>query len=151
MGGVDLMDQLKSVCQLDRRSKFRFYLRLLFDLFDVALVNPFIVYKKLENKDLNLKGLRYALKLIASFISQKLSCLNHRPSKRAKAQKHGPIPPSHLPIFSETRQRCTVCSQEGKEDRTFSYLVIMWCSPLPLKRNKLDLQYRSKASSNPYS
>ena len=38
MGGVDLMDQLKSA--------------LFFNLFDVALVDSVIVYKKLENKDL---------------------------------------------------------------------------------------------------
>ena len=44
MDGVDFKDQLKSAYQLDRRSKFRFYLRLFFDLFDVALVNSFIVY-----------------------------------------------------------------------------------------------------------
>ena len=54
MDGVDFKDQLKSAYQLDRRSKFRFYLRLFFDLFDVALVNSFIVYKKLENNDLTL-------------------------------------------------------------------------------------------------
>ena len=69
MGAVDFMDRLKSAYQLDRRSKFRFDLRLFFDLFDVALVDPFIVYKKLENKDLTLKEFKIckALKLIASF------------------------------------------------------------------------------------
>ena len=41
MGGVDLIDQLKSAYQLDRMPKFRFYLCLFFDLFDVALVNFF--------------------------------------------------------------------------------------------------------------
>ena len=51
MVGIDLMDQLKSVYQLDQRSKFQFYLRLFIDLFDVALVNSFIVYNKLENSN----------------------------------------------------------------------------------------------------
>ena len=69
MGGVDLMDQLKSAYQLYQRSK---YLRLFFYLFDVALVNSFIVYKKLENKDLTVKELKIciALKLIASFATK---------------------------------------------------------------------------------
>ena len=49
-----------SCSQLDRRAKLRFYPCLLFDLFDVSLVNSFIVYKKLNNKDLILKCLRYA-------------------------------------------------------------------------------------------
>ena len=121
MGGVDLMDQLKSAYQLDRRSKFRFYLRLFFDLFNVALVSSFIVYKKLENKDLTLKEFKIciALKLVASFVSRKLCCPNHRPSKPTKAQRPGSILPSHLPIFVETRRRCTVYSQAGKENRTF--------------------------------
>ena len=121
MGGVDMMDQLKPAYQLDQKSMFRFYLRLFFDLFDVALVNSFIVYKKLENKDLILKEFKIyiALKFIALFVSQKLSCPNHRPSKRTKTQRPGQIPPSHLPFFLETSLRCTVCSQGGKENRTF--------------------------------
>ena len=71
MDGIDLMDQLRSAYQLDRRLKFRFYLRLFFDLFDVTLLNSFRVYKKLENKDLILKQFKIciALKLIASFAS----------------------------------------------------------------------------------
>ena len=91
MGGVDMMDQLKPAYQLDQKSMFRFYLRLFFDLFDVALVNSFIVYKKLENKDLILKEFKIyiALKFIALFVSQKLSCPNHRPSKRTKTQRPG--------------------------------------------------------------
>ena len=60
IGGVDLMDQLKSGHKLDQRSKFRFYLHLFFDMFDAALVNSFIVYKKLDNKDLTLKEFGYA-------------------------------------------------------------------------------------------
>ena len=85
------------------RSKFWFYLRLFFDLFDVALVNSFIVYKKLENKNLKEFKICIALKLIFSFVSQKLSCLNHRPSKHTKAQRPSPISPSHLPISLEKR------------------------------------------------
>ena len=121
MGGVDLMDQMKSAYQIDRRSKFRFYLRLFFDLFDVAIVNSFIVHKKLENKDLTLKEVTIciALKLIVFFVSWKLSCLHHRPSNRTKAQRPSLILPSHLPVLLETRRRCTVCFQAGIENRTF--------------------------------
>ena len=100
------MDQLKSAYQLDRRLKFLFYLPLFFDLFNIALVNSFIVYKKLENKDLTPKKFKIciALKLIASFVSRKLSCSNHRPSKRTKAQRPSLISPSYLPIFLDTRR-----------------------------------------------
>ena len=104
MVGVDLMDQLKSAYQLDRRSKFQFYLRLFFDLIDVAVVNAFIVYEKLENEDQTHKEFKIciALKLIASFVSRKLSCPNHGGSKRTKGQRPGLIPRSHLPTFLET-------------------------------------------------
>ena len=127
MGGVDLMDQLKSAYQHDRRSKFRFYLCLFFGLFDVALVNSF-VYKKLENKDLTLKEFKIciALKLITSFVSRKLSCPNHRPSKRTKAQRPGLIPPSRLPIFLEKRRRCTYCMlSSSKIEINFFYVFLM--------------------------
>ena len=110
MDGVNLTDQPKLTYHLDQRSKFRFYLRLFLDLFDDAFVNvnSFIVYKKLKNKNLTLKEFKIciAVKLIAS--TRKLSCPNHHPCKRAKAQRHGPIPPPHLPIFLDTTQRCTV-------------------------------------------
>ena len=81
------MDQLKSAYQLDQRSKFQFYLRLFFDLFDVALVNSFIMYKR-ENKEGTLPEFKIciALKLIASFVSPKLTCSNHHPSSRTKVQ-----------------------------------------------------------------
>ena len=144
MGGVELMDQLKSAYQLDRRSKFRFYLSLCFDLFNFALVNSFIVYKKLENKDLTLKEFKIciALKLIASFVSQKPSCPNHRPSKRTEAQRSGPIPPSHLPIFLETRWQSTVCSQARKENRTF--VTCSLCDvALCLQKERIFFQYHS--------
>ena len=92
MDGVDLMDLLKSAYQLDQ-----IYLCLFFHMFDVALVNSFLLYKKLENKDLTLKEFKLciALKLIPSFISQKLSCLNLRLSMRTKAQRPDLILPSH--------------------------------------------------------
>ena len=69
MSDVDLMDQLKSAYQLDRRSKFPFYLRFFFDLLDVACVNAFIVYKNLENTELILKD--FKLLSNCSFVNRK--------------------------------------------------------------------------------
>ena len=127
VGGVYLMDELKSAYQLDRRLKFWFYLRLFFDQFDVALANSFIVYKKLENKDLTLKEFKIfiALKLTASFVSRKLSFPNHCPSKRTKSQRPSLIPPSHFPIFLKTRRQFTVCSQAKKREQNICYVFIM--------------------------
>ena len=125
MGGLELMDQLKSAYQLDRRLKFQFYLSLFFDLFDVALADSFIVFKKLENKDLTLKEFKVciALKLIVSFISRRLSCPNHRPSKRTKAQRPSLISPSHFLQFS-WRQDDDVLHDPKQEKKTEYFLPV---------------------------
>ena len=47
MGGVDVINQKKTTYRLDRESKFRFYLRMFFDLINIAIVNSHIVYMKL--------------------------------------------------------------------------------------------------------
>ena len=47
MGGVDVINQKKTTYRLDRESKFRFYLRMFFDLINIAIVNSRIVYMKL--------------------------------------------------------------------------------------------------------
>ena len=107
---------------LIKDQSFDFISVCFFDQFDVALVNSFIVYKELENKDLTLiKEFKIciALKLIASFVSRKLTSPNNCPSNRTKVQWPSPIPPSYLPTFLETRRQCTICSQAGKENRTF--------------------------------
>ena len=49
MGGVDLCNQMKVAYEVDRRSKFRFYLRVFFDFLDIAAVNSKIVYNKIES------------------------------------------------------------------------------------------------------
>ena len=43
MGGVDLIDQRTAAYHLDRKSRVRFYLRIFFDLMDVACANSFVV------------------------------------------------------------------------------------------------------------
>ena len=143
MVGVDLMDQVKSAYQLDRRRKFRCSMLLL----------SILLYKKLENKDLTVKEFKIciALKLIAFFVSRKLSCPNHRPSKRTKVQRPGAIPPSHLPIFLEVTRRCTVCCQAGKESRTFVTCSLCDIALCLQKERNYFLQYHSQASSNLYS
>ena len=49
MGGVDLSDQMKVTYEVDRRSKFRFYLRVFFGFLDIAVANAKIVYNKTES------------------------------------------------------------------------------------------------------
>ena len=44
MGGVDLMDQRTTIYRLDRKSSVRLYLRIIFDLMDIACVNSYLIY-----------------------------------------------------------------------------------------------------------
>ena len=139
MGGVDLMDQLKPAYQLDQKSMFRFYLRLFFDLFDVALVNSFIVYKKLENKDLILKEFKIyiALKFIALFVSQKTIL-----SKPSSIQAHQ-NPKTRLDttitfailLGDKSTMYCMLPRRERKQN--ICYMFKMRSIHLPSKRKKL--------------
>ena len=42
-GGVDRTDQRKAAYRLDRKSSVRFYLRIFFDLMDIACVNSYLI------------------------------------------------------------------------------------------------------------
>ena len=44
MGDVDVIDQKAAAYRLDRKNKLIFYLRMFFDLIDIAIVNSHIVY-----------------------------------------------------------------------------------------------------------
>ena len=44
MGGVDIMDQGSATYRLNWKSSVRFYLRIFFDLMDVACVNSYAIY-----------------------------------------------------------------------------------------------------------
>ena len=49
MDGVDVMNQKTAAYRLDRKSNYRFYLKMFFDLIDVAIVNSHIIYTKHSN------------------------------------------------------------------------------------------------------
>ena len=86
MGGVDLSDQMKVTYELDRRSKFRFHLRVFFDFLDIAVVNSKIVYNKIESApSLSSLDFRYSIAqtMIRKFSSKKRAALLSRPSKRS--------------------------------------------------------------------
>ena len=45
---VDLCDQMKVSYEVDKRSKFRFYLGVFLDFLDISVVNSKIVYDKIQ-------------------------------------------------------------------------------------------------------
>ena len=54
MGGVDLIDQRTAAYHLGRKSRVRFYLRIFFDLMNIACANSFVVFNMLHLNDLTL-------------------------------------------------------------------------------------------------
>jgi len=123
MGGVDLMDQKTAAYRLDRKSKFRFYLRLFFDIIDVALVNSHIIYSKLGDK---LSLLEYKIvianALIGRYSNRKRAFPTCRPSKRRSLEPSVPMNvPNHLPAFLASRKRCQYCKNEGLDNKTFVF------------------------------
>ena len=44
MGEVDLMDQRTAAYRLDQKSSARYYLRIFFDLMDIACVSSYLIY-----------------------------------------------------------------------------------------------------------
>ena len=52
IGSVDIMDQKATGYRVDHKSKYRFYVRIFFDLIYNALVNIHIIYKKHGNNNI---------------------------------------------------------------------------------------------------
>ena len=71
MGVVDLSDQIKVTYESDRRSIFRFYLRVFFDFLDIAVVNSKIVYNKIDFTRLSIQ---YCTNYDTEVFKQKKSC-----------------------------------------------------------------------------
>ena len=121
MGGVDLLDQRVAAYRLDRKSKFRFYLRIFFDLMDIACTNGFIVFNMLypEKKFTTLDfKVAVAKSLIGRYNNRLRSVKQIQPTKRIETTAPLEEPP-HLPEFMEKRGRCEYCKVNDKENRTF--------------------------------
>ena len=99
MGGVGIIDRKTAAYPLDRKSKFRFYLRMLFNLIDIAIVNSHIVYTKLGNS-ISLLDFRIivAKSLIGRYSNQQQSFPLSRTSKRKALESSLPKEiPTHMP------------------------------------------------------
>ena len=126
MGGVDLMDQKKEYYGRNRKSTSKFYLRLFFDMFDVAINNSCIIYNQMmkdkvtETKELcnTLEFRRWiARKLIGQYTSRERNV----PSCYTKNTTHAAPKPNHEMIKLENRRRCVFCAKSKKENRTFNF------------------------------
>ena len=108
MGDVAVIDQKTSAYRLDCKRKFRFQLRMFFDLIDIAIVNNHIVYTKFGNSIylLDFKTV-VAKSLIGRYSNQELSFLLSRTSKQKALESSLPKDvPTNMPEFNEKRMRC---------------------------------------------
>ena len=127
MGGVDLMDQMKTTYQYDRKSSKKFYLRLFFDLMDIAMNNACIVYNQIlkindcKSKEVSNLDFRQevAMRLIGSY--------SNRSRSTSSAKKFDTIPaplPTHKMKRGSVRMRCQLCSKKKIESRINTYCDI---------------------------
>ena len=120
MGGVDLSDQMQVTFEVDRRSKFCFYLRVFLDFLDIDVVNSKIVYNKIESApSLSSLDFRYSIAqtMIREFSSGKRAAPLSRPSKRSRGPSFDIV--DHLPDFAPSRVRCAFCSSKNVKSRTY--------------------------------
>ena len=67
MGGVDVIHQKTAAYQLDRKSRFRFYLRIFSSLIDITIVNSRIVYTKVGN---SISSLDFKIVVVKSLLGR---------------------------------------------------------------------------------
>ena len=81
MNGVNIHDQLKTSYEIDRKSRFQYYLRIFFNLMDSVVVNTHVIDKKKVNAKMSLLNFKIILSesLINRFSSQKLKITAKEP------------------------------------------------------------------------
>ena len=103
MDGGDLLDQRTGAYKLDRKSSSgRYYLRLFFNLIDIAVVNSNVVYKALYPKGMEL--LDFKIVIAKSFIGDYNNrCRNTSVTHTSRQEVLPASVPLHLPVIQTTR------------------------------------------------
>lgn len=129
MGGVDLMDQRKVAYEVDRRSTIKYYLRLFFDLMDIAVNNAYTVYTKLHIshrvEGVLLTSLQFRQVVARSLINDFSVRQRALPTSVTSATRRSlkrPLP-THQMEKSDLRKRCVYCAKDKKENRTNNVCV----------------------------
>lgn len=119
MGFVDHFDHLKSLYEINRRSK-KWWHRIFWFFIDCAIVNAFVIFKHLKQE----KGrfLEFRLSLVAEEIMANKTMSKRRPLSHPSFS-HKPQVPAverytiHLPVKT-TKRRCGLCSTKSHQVRT---------------------------------
>ena len=127
MGYVDKADMLKSLYEIDRKSK-KWWHRIFWHFLDVAVTNAFIIYKEKCNNDFLLNT--YRLAIVNALIGYKMPNKKGRKSLPStftghkvniSNEKRFSLQP-HLPITKPSkRSRCIFCSNKTNDKRSIWY------------------------------
>lgn len=144
MNCVDKFDQLKSVYDINRKSK-KWWHRVFFYFIDASITNSFIIYKLLGNENLSMK--KFRREIVQELVAKKAVNLTKKRLSRDFTQsiKLGKKKPStsaairhtesaHQPV-RDTRRRCANCSTSKQEART-DWICSVCNVPLCLSKRK---------------
>ncbi|XP_066581313.1 piggyBac transposable element-derived protein 4-like [Prorops nasuta] len=124
MGFVDSADRLISTYKIDRKSK-KWWHRIFWYFIDVAVVNSFIIYKKINtDKSVTLK--KFRLHLVDGLVSRTVPTKKGRKRQPSIIGSQKPqvsiekrrFQSAHMPIHIENKRRCTHCSSKTNNTRT---------------------------------
>ena len=125
------MDQKKVTFQFDHKSKHKYYLRIVNDLIDIAVVNAEMIYNKVSDQadQLDSKTFRIAIakSLIGTYTCRKrllpFSVIHSNVAKRAKLLKDCMDTAGHTMKKVDNRQRCKLCTSKKIQNRTDNMCV----------------------------
>ena len=123
LNGLDIHDELKTSYKIDRKSRFRYYLRIFFKFMDSIIFNARVIYKKKVNAKTSLPNFKIILAelLINRFSSQKRKITAEEPQLTVELPQ--PLKePDEIVHFAEKRQRSQYCfTNEQKDVKCFTY------------------------------
>ena len=116
MGGVDLINQRTASFRVDPKSYVRFYIRIFFNLMDIAYVNSYLIYNikhpnKLSLFDYKIVGAKNLIQYHQGWKrAVPVPRLSKRKNQPESIDNHG----GHLPDYQTLRKRCAYCAMKGK-------------------------------------
>lgn len=134
MGGVDRSDHFISSYQFMRRTK-KWYRKLFFWLFEVGLINAYLLYKQVQTtaNEKPLSHRQFRMSLVKALVAEKVAT---RPQARKRGRQAQGPPEERLdgkPHFMSRREKgsrqCVVCTKNGLRRETIYYCKTCTAQP----------------------
>ena len=146
------MDQKTGAYRLDRKSKYRFYLRMFFDLIDCKLINSHIAYTKLGNDISLLNFNTVAMKALVGRCNNRKRLFPTSRTSKPKFLKPS-IPrevPTHMPEFQDKWIRCHYFKNERSDHKIFVFCQTCGLSLCLTKKRNWSLSIICSFPSRPH-